>query len=339
MSLEPAQYEVPKSRSFAPRFPWKWVVPIGLALVGFVGFYQWRERSRAYELKQSIASAYQGNAVRVRERAEAFRALIEGWIEEAAAAPPDNWVDPRLDLAGLHHAEGIYLRLHESHVASREQIAEGARTMEPDAITRCLGLSPVSLRGFYERLDVLDPTWIDEVEGTDDVLRLRVLQEQLDQRIARDFPVLLDVARADYFMLSIQHGQDRRSAPVDVFLWDLQRRAPLLKARVQARGTFLPARIAIAGAPTGAAQRLPERAGLVDCSIASLVREVAGRPAAEVRSEMPSPPPPPSAEAALAPEAPEETRGDGSGSTVAPNADEANGDRAQDVENEARIAE
>jgi hypothetical protein len=110
---------------------------------------------------------------------------------------------------------------------------------------------------------------------------------------------MLDVARADYFMLTIQHGEDRRSAPVDVFLWDLQRREPLLRARVQARGTFLPARIAIGDAPTAAAQRLPERAGLVDCSIASLVREVAGRPAASVTSEMP---PPPSAEPAAVPE-------------------------------------
>jgi hypothetical protein len=292
MSLEPAQYEIPKRRSFAPNFPWKWVIPIGLAIVGFVGFYQWRDRTRTHELKQTIASAYQGNVVPVRERSDAFRAIIEGWIEEAAAAPPENWADPRLDLARLHRAEGIYLRLHQSHTTSREQIVEGARTMEPDAITRCLGLSPVSLRGFYERLDVLDPAWFDEVRATDDVLRLRVLQEQLDVRIERDFPVMLDVARADYFMLTIQHGEDRRSAPVDVFLWDLQRREPLLRARVQARGTFLPARIAIGDAPTAAAQRLPERAGLVDCSIASLVREVAGRPAASVTSEMPAPPSP-----------------------------------------------
>ncbi|MCB9600616.1 MAG: hypothetical protein H6720_09700 [Sandaracinus sp.] len=296
MDLEPAKYEVPKTRSFAPRFPWKWVLPIGLALVGFIGFYQWRERSRTHELKQAIAASYQGNVVRVRERSEAFRALIEGWIEEAAAAPPENWADPRLDLAGLHHAEGIYLRLHESHVESREKIVEGAQTMEPDAITRCLGLSPVSLRGFYERLDVLDPAWMEEVERTDDVLRLRVLQEQLENRIVRDFPVMLDVARADYFMLTIQHGEDRQSAPVDVFMWDLQRRTPLLKARVQARGTYIPARIAIGGHPTDGAQRLPERAGLVDCSIASLVRAVAGRPAAEVSSAMPTPPPLPSAE-------------------------------------------
>lgn len=299
MSLEPAQYEIPKRRSFAPNFPWKWVIPIGLAVVGFVGFYQWRDRTRTHELKQTIASAYQGNVVPVRERSDAFRAIVEGWIEEAAAAPPENWADPRLDLARLHRAEGIYLRLHQSHTTSRDQIVEGARTMEPDAITRCLGLSPVSLRGFYERLDVLDPAWFDEVRATDDVLRLRVLQEQLEVRIERDFPVMLDVARADYFMLTIQHGEDRRSAPVDVFLWDLQRREPLLRARVQARGTFLPARIAIGDAPTAAAQRLPERAGLVDCSIASLVREVAGRPAASVTSEMP---PPPSAEPAAVPE-------------------------------------
>src|SRR5690606_37575799 len=120
MSLEPAKYEIAKSRSFAPNFPWKWVLPIGLALVGFVGFYQWRERSRAHELKQAIGASYQGNVVRVQERAEAFRTLIEGWVEEAAAAPPENWADPRLDLAGLHRAEGIYLRLHSSQTTSRE---------------------------------------------------------------------------------------------------------------------------------------------------------------------------------------------------------------------------
>ncbi|MBX3251607.1 MAG: hypothetical protein KF901_30790 [Myxococcales bacterium] len=287
MTLEPAQYETPKRTSFGPRLPWKWIFPIALAIALMVGFYNWRDRSQTHTLRQTISALYEANVPPVRARVSTFRERVEAWIQEAGAEAPETWVDPRLDLAGLHRVEGIYLRLHQSQTVSPEAIAEGAKAMGPDAIARCLGLAPISMRGFYARADMLDPAWIDEVQASDDVLRLQVLEEQLRNRVARDFPVLVDTTRAAYFLLTIQHGESRRDAPVDVFLWDLQRQTPLLRTRVQARGSFIPARIAVGGAAAGAAAPLPETTGLVDCSIATQVRAATGHAAPEVRSQMP----------------------------------------------------
>ena len=161
--LEPARFERKKERAFAPKLPWKIIVPVGLVLVGMIGFYQWRERSKAHQLRQEIGASYQAHVVPVRERIESFRGVLEGWVMEAAANEegPESWADPRLNLAGLHRAQGIYLRIHADQATDPESIAEAARIMGPDAIARCLGLSPTSLRGFYDRLQFLDPAWLE----------------------------------------------------------------------------------------------------------------------------------------------------------------------------------
>ncbi|HJL02822.1 MAG TPA: hypothetical protein RMH85_32305 [Polyangiaceae bacterium LLY-WYZ-15_(1-7)] len=333
--LEPARFERKKERAFAPKLPWKIIVPVGLVLVGMIGFYQWRERSKAHQLRQEIGASYQAHVVPVRERIESFRGVLEGWVMEAAANEegPESWADPRLNLAGLHRAQGIYLRIHADQATDPESIAEAARIMGPDAIARCLGLSPTSLRGFYDRLQFLDPAWLEDVEEADSVLRLRVLDEQLKNRVERDLPLMLDAQNADYFMLVVQHGENRREHPVDVYLWDVRRRQPLLRTRAQARGTYIPVRIAIGNTGGGRAQPLPQRAGMIDCSLASQIRGVAGAGVAEVESEMPEAPEPAAEGAEGEAVAGEEAEGDETAG------DEAAGDEAAGEERESEAGE
>lgn len=288
--LQPARFDPDAGGKgdFKPKFPWKWVVPIGLAAVLGIGFYQWRERSKAAELKSEIAASWHQNALPVRERTQTFRETIERWVHEAVAEVPETWADPRLRLDALHTAPGVYLRVNAEHIDEGDGIAGTAMAMEGDAIPRCLGLNPTSLRGFYARQEMLDDTWLEQVEEAgDDVLRLRVLNEQLEERVRNDFPLMLDDTRAAYFLLVVQHGSDRREHPVDVFMWDLQRRAPLLRTRTRARGRLIPVRIALGPSRAGRAQPLPDRGGAADCSIASQVRAATGRPLAEVSSEFP----------------------------------------------------
>lgn len=288
--LKPARFDErnDEGKAFAPRLPWKWILAIGLVAALATGYYRWQQRSRAHQLRQTIHARWQMHAVPVKERVDAFRAEIEGWVQEAAAEAPETWADPRLNLAGLHRAQGIYLRIHESQVSSGDAISDAARTMSPDAITRCLGLSPTSLKSFYDRVSYVDPVWLEQVEEAgDDVLRLRVLEEQLKNRIERDLPLMLDATRAHYFLLVLQHGDSRREHPVDVFLWDLRRKELLLRTRARARGALIPVRIALGDAPAGAAPPPPQRSGVVDCSIAAQVRAAAGERPAAVRSPMP----------------------------------------------------
>ncbi|MEM9067241.1 MAG: hypothetical protein AAGE52_02005 [Myxococcota bacterium] len=290
--LKPARFESidAEGKAFAAKLPWKWILAIALVIVGSAGYYQWRERTRAFQLRSTIEASYQMHVIPVRERVSQFRTQIEDWVQEAAAFgdAPETWADPRLNLAGLHRAQGIYLRIHESQTEERHTIGEAAQTMRPDAIGRCLGLSPMSLKGFYDRLPFLEPEWLDEVrEAGDDVLKLRVLDEQLKNRVERDLPLMLDAGRSDYFLLVIQHGDSRREHPVDVFLWDLRSRRQLLRTRAQARGTLIPVRIAIGNKAGGAAPPPPQRSGVVDCSIAAQVRAAAGAETVGVRSAMP----------------------------------------------------
>jgi len=254
--------------------------------------YRWREQSKANDLKQSIASRYQGNAVPVRERIEEFRERIEGWIAEVRDDEPETWANPRLNLAGLHRAQGVYLRIHESQMESPEDVERAAQRMAPDAITRCLGLAPVSLRGFYSKLEFFDEAWLEEVIASEDVLRLRVLEETLNNRLEQDVPLIMDTIHSSYFLLVVQHGENRREHPVDAYLWDLRRGELLLKTRVQSRGTLMNVRIGLTGDVVGGAPAsAPERSGATDCSIASQIRAAAGDGLAEVENTQPPPEP------------------------------------------------
>lgn len=290
--LKPATYEEPEERAFKPPSPWKWIVAVTVALAGIIGYYQWRERSKEQALRESIVQAYGAEVEPVAQRVRAFREKLEGWITEVAHDVPETWADERLDLSGLHGASGVYLRIHEDAVDDPGTLADAGRSMGPDAIARCLGLSPLSLRGLYERATFVEPQWLERVNAADDNLRLRVIEDELERRTSRDLPVLMDMVQSDYFLLAIQHGSDRREHPVDVYLWDLRRDALLLKTRTQARGALIPVRVAIGDTPYGTAPAPQLRAGVTDCSIASQVREAAGDRSPEIRSDMPVAPPP-----------------------------------------------
>ncbi|MBO6936189.1 MAG: hypothetical protein JJ863_14530 [Deltaproteobacteria bacterium] len=290
--LKPATYEEPEQRAFKPPSPWKWIVAVTVALAGIIGYYQWRERSKEQALRDEIVQTYGAEVEPVAQRVRAFRDKLETWVTQVAHDVPDSWADERLDLSGLHGASGVYLRIHEDSVDDPGTLADAGRSMGPDAIARCLGLSPLSLRGLYERATFVESQWLERVNAADDNLRLRVIKDELDRRTSRDLPVLMDMVQSDYFLLAVQHGSDRREHPVDVYLWDLRRDALLLKTRTQARGALIPVRVGIGDTPYGTAPPPQLRAGVTDCSIASQVREVAGSRSPEIESDMPVAPPP-----------------------------------------------
>ena len=294
--LKPARYEPTDARAYGPRIPWKLVFFVAAVVLGIVGYYRYQTQTRALELRQRIASDYQSNVVPIRGQIEAFRERIEGRLLELRDQVPETWADPRLNLAGLHRAQGVYVRIHESQLESSETFAEAGRGMRPDSIPRCLGLSPVSMLGFYHHLGFFEEDWLSEVEATEDVLRLRVLEEQLRNRIGQDIPLVMDTINSTYLLAVIEHGESRRSHPVDAYLWDLRQDRLLLKTRVQARGRLLNVRINIGGATAPGTQSSPTRDGAVDCSIASQIRAATGSGLAEIASELPEPPEPEPAE-------------------------------------------
>jgi hypothetical protein len=101
----------------------------------------------------------------------------------------------------------------------------------------------------------------------------------LSRRIRADLPSVLGLTRSDWFMLVLQEGENRRDAPVRVFLWGLGQRGAgpelLLRARVQSQGVLLTTRILSKDMPERAPQQDPERAragAANDCSIAGQLK-------------------------------------------------------------------
>ena len=288
--IKPARPDVEGRRAFGPRLPWKWLIIGGSALTILLGGYWLREWRRTEELRAQILRAYEDGLTPSVERYQSFRQKLEGWITEAANQdPPATHADPRLRISALHRGQGLYLRLRADDAKNAEGIARGAASMEADAITRCLGISPISARGLYEKGDFLDPSWIDRARDASGYMRLRVVDDELSRRTDRDLPMLLNMMQSQYFLLVIERGDRRSEHPVDAYLWDLRRDELLLSGRTEAHGLLIPVQIRMEdGRPAGRrAAGNVQTGGAADCSIAAQIKEIAGETAVTFGSDMP----------------------------------------------------
>jgi len=276
--LRPARpdVDVEERGAYRPRIPWKVILPTLIVLLAGVAIYQWNEHRHADSLRAQIIAAH-GRLGPVSERYLAFRRKIERWAIDAAKGTPQRRVDPRLRLSALHKGQGLYLRLRAQDARTREGIARGARAMEADGITRCLGVSPASVRGLYEHGDFLDPAWLRRARDTSDVLTLRVIDDELVRRTNRDLPPIANTLHSDWFLLVLERGRTRRRGPVDVYLWELRGGRPLLSVRTEPHGMLVPVHIALKGTPR--TPRPPTQVNAVgadDCSIAAQIKELTG---------------------------------------------------------------
>ncbi|MBX7191072.1 MAG: hypothetical protein K1X94_03390 [Sandaracinaceae bacterium] len=286
-AAKPDPEELEGRPAYMPSIPWKWALVAVLALAGVYFGYQYREGARADAMREQILTTHEEHLAPIVERYRTFRTRIEDWTMEAAnAGEPERWSDPRLRISGLHGGEGLYLRLHAEDATSREGVERGGRAMREDAITRCLGIAPASARGLFENGEFLMPSWLDQVREEPDYLRLRVLDEQLARNMSVDVPIVANLLRAQYFLLVIEQGENRRDAPVDVYLWDLRENRQLLRTRVQARGVLIPVRIdrMLPGVQVQDAPGVPAMTsgGAHDCSIAAQIKAITGDSVVEV---------------------------------------------------------
>jgi hypothetical protein len=278
-------------QSYMPKLPWKWIVGLAAFLGMAIAIYQSREREEASTLRNAILNSYQGELAPLVTRYKSLSGKIYGFAHWAANREgPVAYADPRLDLDALHKGKGLYLRVGVKDArGSRAELAGAAAEMFPDAIARCLGLSPASAAELFARGSFLEPSWIDRTGSGAGVMKLRVVAEELRQRTKRDLPFLVEALQSQWFLLVLERGETRRDAPVDVYLWDLRKDRLLLSKRVQADGALVAARIAVgnvkpghyaSGAQTGAAQ---------DCSIASQLRAMTGSAATTFEAAPPAP--------------------------------------------------
>jgi hypothetical protein len=262
--------------------PWRYIALLGAIVAVIVISFNWRQGKRAAELRTEIRRVHGTELAGLRAEYEASRNKLQTLIQSAAGAPRDidsPYVDPEMRFENLHDAPGLYLRLPLEHASDAAQIAAGAQLMEPDWIPGCLGLRPTTARELYEIGAFLLPSFLDTLDE-ENVLKLRVRQDTLQQRMTKDQPALRAAMQASWFMLVLQEGASRSDQPVRVFLWDLPKNKLMFRARVRAQGILLSSRILSQGvaAPSGSIHAA--EGGAIeanDCSIASALRALTRR--------------------------------------------------------------
>jgi hypothetical protein len=227
--LEPARPDAGiSSKEFAPHVPWKWIVPCLIVAASFVLYYLLAEHRKAEALREQITTAHQEQLAPIANRYNQFRRRLESWVQQSVARAPTGVIDPKLDVSALHRGEGLYLRLPWKDGVKPATIEGAAKRMRGDALTRCLGVAPMSARGLYEKGEFLSPAWLKKAQQTSSVMRLRVIDDELARHVRRDLPALGQMLQADWFLLVVDQPQ-RTTA--DVFLWDLRTDRNLMSVR------------------------------------------------------------------------------------------------------------
>ena len=277
--LKPARPEVTGNdgKGYMPSLPWRWMAGVGVFLTLSIGTCHIRDKQETEALRSTVLHAYDdqlsGVAKRYQELVEKIRSDTAG-----AAARPEasTYVDPRLKLDALGSSKGLYLRVPASAVQDEKQIASASAEVLPDAIGRCLGLAPQPVAELFTRGAYLEKDWMDRAKEADSVLKLRVVAEELRQRSERDLGFLAEAVTAQWFLLILERGDNRRAAPVDAYLWDLRSNKLLLSARVKAAGSLVAARINVTGVKPGNYASGAQTGAAQDCSIAAQLRALSG---------------------------------------------------------------
>ncbi|MDB4976450.1 MAG: hypothetical protein JWN48_4791 [Myxococcaceae bacterium] len=277
--LKPARPEVSgaEPKGYMPSLPWRWILGVGLFLTLSIGTCQIRDKQETDALRSTVLHAYNEQLLPVAKRYQDIADKIRTDTAGAAARPEaQTYVDPRLKIDALGSSKGLYLRVPADAVQKPELIASASLDMVPDAIGRCLGLSPQPVPELFARGAFLEKEWIKRADEADSVLKLRVVAEELRQRSERDLPFLAEAVGAQWFLLVLERGDNRRAAPVDAYLWDLRENKLLLSTRAKASGSLVAARINVGGVKPGNYASGAQTGAAQDCSIASQLRALAG---------------------------------------------------------------
>lgn len=289
--LKPARPDTGNERAtYLPRLPWRWILGVGSFLTLSIGTCQIRDRQETDSLRKTVVAAYDEQLAPLATRYQDIVAKIRTNTAGAAAKPKaDSYVDPRLKLDALGSGKGLYLRVKASAVKRPDDVAGASLDQVPDAIARCLGLAPQPVGELFARGSFLEKQWITRAHDADSVLRLRVVADEMRQRSARDLPFVAEAVNAQWFLLVLEHGETRRDAPVDTYLWDLRSNQLLLSAHLKAEGGLVAARIAVSGVKPGQYASGAQSGAAQDCSIASQMRALTGGGGVAFESPTPSP--------------------------------------------------
>ena len=277
LRLVPARPDMGEAKrsGFLPRLPWRYLVALGLLVAAIVLGFNWRQEQRAAALRVEIRRAHERDLQPLRQEYDAALARLHGLIVGVAkTAAEADFVEPGWSFGALHEQPGLYLRVPLEQAGRAEQIAQAGLQMEPDWIPSCLGWAPLTARELYEIGAFTQPEFVAHVDE-ENLMKLRVREETLHQRMTKDRAGLEAAMRAPWFMLVLQEGKSRSQDPVRVFLWNLRENKLVLRARVRAQGILLTSRILSQGVTTERGKSGEGGATQAnDCSIAAALKKL-----------------------------------------------------------------
>jgi hypothetical protein len=283
LRLVPARPDMGEAKrsGFLPRLPWRYLAGLGVLIGAIVLGFNWRQEQRAAALRVELRRMHQTDLASLRSEYDAVLSRLHTLIVDAAKLPIEQLGtgDSGQVLQGFRGQPGLYLRIPLEQAGSAEQIARAGLQMEPDWIPSCLGWNPLTARELYEIGAFTQPEFIAHVDE-ENLMKLRVREETLNQRMTKDRPGLEAAMRAPWFMLVLQEGKSRSDEHVRVFVWNLRENKLQLSARVRAQGILLTSRILSQGVTTERGQGEGGAAQANDCSIASALKKLTAPPAA-----------------------------------------------------------
>lgn len=275
--LTPAEFEgVPKNR-YRPRLPWRRIGFVVLVTALVVGAYFWRQKVRADALRVRIRALHAEKVAPVLDLLEATRTDLEQKALDAKSGAANRLVEGEVRLSALHDETVMYLRTPAPELRSEESLRAVIDAEDEDAIGACLGLELTPLRALSEVPEVLTAKWLARVDDTNDMQRLSVREEQLTRAIERELPPVASKVPADFFLLVVVQGKSRLRDPVDVFLWDLEQDALVLRSRTENRGRLITVRSQI-GPESESERASGDPIATADCSIAAHIKAQLGEP-------------------------------------------------------------
>lgn len=276
--LRAAEFGRARRNRYRPAFPWKRLGLLLAFVALLVGAYLWRQAVRADALRGRMQASYAAEVAPVTGELARMLEQLEADALSAKKGAAERLVAQAPRFSELHDEQLLYLSLRASDLSSEQALREAIAAPSPDAIGACLGAKLVAVHELGKVPEVLSPQWLAGAEATNDMMRLRVREEQLATAIDRELPRMKELASAKYFLLLVVQGQSRLSDPVDLFLWQLENDELLLRSRTENRGKLINVRNQYGGSAAAAEAELADPIAAADCSIAAHLKDQLGEP-------------------------------------------------------------
>lgn len=265
---------------FLPQIKWRFWAPVLAILVAFPLVWGVKRDREAKARRAQLLREHATLTASLGPEHRALRSYLEASAVEAVGPYAGDLRDPSFTLDALAREPVLYGRLRVHEVRRAEDVAASIRHRYPDQLPSCLGVEQVAARELLDKGAFLLPSFVDAVRGADSSERLHALREDLIFRLRRDTAFLVDASRHRYLLLAVDEARASVDGPTRVYVYDLQARRPVLRARGSGDDVrVVPFQIAGLPAPPPRARPLALTGSSVsghDCSIANDVRRALG---------------------------------------------------------------